>query len=126
MYTDILVRIKNALMRKRERVKLPYSQLNLAILESLVKEGYLSSAQRKGRGVKRIIDVELKYDEERPQISGIKFWSRPSRKLYLGYKEIRRSKQGFGHYFLSTPKGILTDREAKRARVGGEVLFEIW
>lgn len=127
MYHDSLIRIKNAAMRGRSKVKLPYSTFDMNVLETLVKAGYIDAAQRKGRGVKRIIDVKLKYDEDgKPAISGIKFISRPSRRMYSGYKEIRQPRQGYGHYILSTPKGVMEGQEARQQKVGGQVLFEIW
>jgi small subunit ribosomal protein S8 len=127
MYLDALIRIKNGLERGREKVKIPYSHLDMNVLESLTKEGYLDSVSRKGRGTRRIIEVKLKYDEDgKPAISGIKFISKPSRMMYIGYRDIKRSRQGFGNYFLSTPIGILTDKEAKNKKVGGQMLFEVW
>ena len=113
MYTDALIRIKNSLARGKERVKLPYSSFDLEILDTLSKAGYLDSVARKGRGVRRIIEVKLKYrDGGGPSISGIKFVSRPSRRIYSGYREIKKSRQGYGNYVLSTPKGVMTDVEA--------------
>ena len=127
MYWDTVIRVKNALEREHDKVKVPYSHFDMRILESLVKEGYLESATRKGRGVKRIIDIKLKYSEDgSPAISGIKFISKPSRRLYKGYRDIGFSRQGYGKYIISTPQGVLTDREARRKKVGGQVLFEIW
>lgn len=114
-------------MAGRKDLKVPHSKMDLSIAESLVRAGYLKSSQRKGRGVKKIIAIELKYDEEdKPVIRDIKFISRPSKRVYRGYREIRRSKQGYGHYFISTPRGILNNLEAKKMKVGGELLFEIW
>ena len=127
MYTDTLIRIKNSLARGKERVKIPYSRFDLEILDALSKAGYLESATRKGRGVRRIIEVKLKYDDGgAPSIAGIKFVSRPSRRLFSGYREIKRSHQGYGNFFISTPGGVVTDVEAKKKKVGGQVLFEIW
>jgi small subunit ribosomal protein S8 len=127
MYIDMLTRIKNALMRKMPRVKVPYSATNLAISEALVKHGYLVSAVRKGRGVKRIIDIELKYSENgTPAVTAIKLVSKPSRRIYAGYRDIKRSHHGYGNYILSTPQGIKSDVEARREKIGGEILFEIW
>lgn len=127
MYTDTLIRIKNALARGKERIKLPYSKFDLEVLDVLSKAGYLDSVTRKGRGARRIIEVKLKYkDESVPAISGIKFVSRPSRRLYSGYREIKKSRQGYGNFLLSTPEGIMIDKEARRRKVGGQVLFEIW
>ena len=127
MYWDSIIRVKNGLDRGFERVKVPYSSLDMSVLDSLAREGYVESVTRKGRGVKRIIDVKLKYEADgKPAISGINFVSKPSRRLYSGYKNIKASRQGYGHYILSTPDGVLTDEEAKKKKVGGQVLFEIW
>jgi len=127
MYWDSIIRVKNALERGHERVKVPYSSFDMNIFESLEKEGYIESAARKGRGVKRIIDIKLKYDADgSPAITGINFVSKPSRRLYSGYKDIKTSRQGYGHYVLSTPRGVLIGADAKKKKVGGQILFEIW
>ncbi|OGY57233.1 MAG: 30S ribosomal protein S8 [Candidatus Colwellbacteria bacterium RIFCSPHIGHO2_12_FULL_43_12] len=127
MYTDSIIRIKNALARNKERVKIPYSRFDESILESLVKYGYLEEISRKGRGVKRIVEVKLKYDkDDNSPISGMKIISRPSRRMYVGWRDVKRSHQGYGHFFLSTPKGIMVGKEARKNKVGGELLFEIW
>ncbi|MDZ4231363.1 MAG: 30S ribosomal protein S8 [Patescibacteria group bacterium] len=127
MYQDTLIRIKNALARGRNKVKVPYSTFDMNILEALVKAGYIESAQRKGRGVKRIIDIKLKYETDgSPAISGVKFVSVPSRRIYSGYKSMKDSRQRFGHYLVSTPTGVMDGYEAKQKKVGGQVLFEIW
>ncbi|MCL5006950.1 MAG: 30S ribosomal protein S8 [Patescibacteria group bacterium] len=126
MYLNTLITVKNGLQRKAEKVKVPYSRNDLAVLDLLAKRGYLDAVARKGRGVKRIIEVKLKYNDDRPQISGVKFISTPSRRVYVGYKELRKSHQGQGHFVLSTPGGIKDGYEARREKVGGELLFEIW
>ncbi len=127
MYIDTLTRIKNALQRKKERIKVPYSQLDEAVLESLVKYGYLEEVSRKGRGIRRIVEIKLKYDKDgEPTISNISFISKSSRRMYIGWKDIKKSHQGYGHYFLSTPKGIMADFEDRNNKVGGELLLEIW
>ncbi|MDE2144666.1 MAG: 30S ribosomal protein S8 [Patescibacteria group bacterium] len=126
MYLNTLTIIKNGLERKFEKVKVPYSKNDLAVLELLSKRGYVDSVSRKGRGVKRIIEVKLKYNNDNPQISGIKFISRPSRRIYVGYKDLRKSRQGHGHFILSTPGGVKDGYEARKDKVGGELLFEIW
>ena len=127
MYQDILTRIKNAHMRGKQKVKVPYSSFDMSVLEVLAKMGYIDSLQRKGRGVKRIIDIKLKYiDKHTPAITGFKFTSVPSRGIYSGYRDLKSSHQGYGHYVISTPKGIFEGNEAKKQKVGGKVLFEIW
>ncbi|MBI1838695.1 MAG: 30S ribosomal protein S8 [Candidatus Colwellbacteria bacterium] len=127
MYIDTLVKVKNALARKRDKIKIPYSRMDLEVLESLVKRGYLEEVVRKGRGAKRIIEIRLKYEEnESPVMSGLKILSKPSHRAYVGWREIRKSHQGYGSYFLSTSKGIMSEADARRNKVGGELLFEIW
>lgn len=127
MHLDTLTRIKNGLQRGHERVKVPYSKLDMAVLQSLVSCGLLESAVRKGRGVKRIIDIRLKYvNDTMPAISDVRFISKPSRRVYAGYRDLKRSKQGHGFYILSTPKGVMSGYEAWKQKVGGELLFEIW
>lgn len=127
MYISLLTRIHNATMARKASLKVPYTRVDLAIAQELVKAGYLASVERKGRSVKKIIDLRLKYDEAgTPAITGIAIRSKPSQRVYRGYREIRNSKQGYGKYLLSTPLGILSDAEARKAKVGGELLFEIW
>ncbi|MBI2013774.1 MAG: 30S ribosomal protein S8 [Candidatus Colwellbacteria bacterium] len=123
---NTLTKIKNGLDREYERVKIPYSKLNMTLVETLVKSGFLESAVKKGRGIKKIIDIRLKYNAGDPAISGIKFLSKPSKKTYIGYKDIKKSHKGMGHYVLSTSHGIMTETDAKKNKVGGELLFEIW
>ncbi len=127
MIYNVLSRINNGLTRKMSRVKIPYSTADMAVLDALVKYGYLASAVRKGRGVKRIIDIDLKYDEDgKSAINGIKLISKPSRRVYAGYRDIKPSRRGRGRYILSTPSGIRSNHDARREKVGGEMLFEIW
>jgi len=127
MYHNTLTKIRNAYQRKFDRVKIPHSKLDLAILEALVKKGYLESAVKKGRGIKKIIEAKLQYDKDnKPGVSGVKFISTPSRRIYLGYKDMKKARDGYGYYIFSTPKGIMTNIEAKKNKVGGEILFEIW
>jgi len=127
MYHDTLIRIQNGFMRGKQRVKVPYSRLDFSILELLTSIGYLESIQRKGRGVKRIIDVKLKYDSDKnPAVSKIKFVSRPSRPMYIGHSKIKPSHQGYGHFIISTPQGVMEGMEARKKKVGGQLLFEIW
>lgn len=126
MYIDLLTKIKNAQAVKKETIKVPYSKMDEEITSVLVKNGYLDGFEKKGRNPKRILDIKLKYNEGGGAISGIKLLSRPSRRLYIGYKEIKSVRHGYGLLVLSTPKGIMTGIEAKKAKVGGQVLFEIW
>jgi small subunit ribosomal protein S8 len=126
MYTNMLTRIRNSHLAGKRRLKVPFSRFDYEIADALVKKGYLESAEKKGRSVKKIIDISLKYEGESPKLNGIRLVSLPSKRIYIGYKNLRHSKQGYGDYFVTTPQGIMTVREARKAKVGGEVLFEIW
>ncbi len=119
--SDFLVRLQNASLVKKGSVTLPYSAVKHAIAKVLEKEGYLASVAKKNN----LLTVELKY-AGRPAISGVKRISKPSRRMYLGVRDIRPVKRGHGLLVLSTPKGVVTGKEAQVARVGGEALFEIW
>ncbi len=124
--SDMIVRIKNATDSKKESVVFPYSKIKLAILEILQKEGYIKSFGKKGKKVIKFIDVTLSYDGKDGRINGVKRVSKTSKRVYVGSKEINKVKNGLGTLVLSTPKGIMTDKMAREAKVGGEALFEIW
>jgi len=127
MYTDLLTRIKNAQAVNKESLKVPFSNNDMKIAELLTRNGYLAGAEKKGRMPKRVINITLKYDEnERGAISGVKFISIPSRRIYTGYSTLRLVKNGFGTALVSTSKGIMTNRQARKEKVGGQILFEIW
>lgn len=126
MYYDILTRIKNAQAVRRPRVKAPFNKADLAVLEVLEKNGFIGAVTKKGRGIKRILDVDLKYRDQEPVISGLKFVSLPSRRVYVKSTDLRQVRQGFGIGVVSTSKGVMSSREAKKSNLGGEYLFEIW
>ena len=126
MYIDLLTKLKNAQAVKRESIKLPYSNMDLAIAEVLSKHKFIEEASKKGRMPKRLLELRLKYKEGNGVIQGIKILSKPSRKLYAGYQTIKPIRQGYGLLVLSTSKGILDGKSAKKQKVGGQLLFEIW
>jgi small subunit ribosomal protein S8 len=97
--------------------------MDLAIAELLLKQGYLKNVESKGKTNKRMIEIDLK---EGKAIKGIKLISRPSRRIYAGYKDIKSVKGGFGMGVVSTPKGIMSDKEVRKQKVGGQLLFQIW
>ncbi len=96
------------------------------VVSVLVKQNYLDSYEKKGRNPKRILDIKLKYNEGKGAVSDVKLLSRPSRRLYVGYKEIKPVRHGYGLLVLSTAKGIMAGQDAKKAKVGGTLLFQIW
>lgn len=124
--SDMIVRIKNASDAKKESVVFPYSKLKLAILDVLLKDGFIKSFGKKGKKVAKFIEVVLIYEEGAPKISGVTRVSKTSKRIYQKAKDIRKVRSGFGALILSTPKGIMSDKAAKVAGVGGEALFKIW
>ena len=122
----MIVRIKNATQQRKESVVFPYSKLKLAIADVLFKDGYLKSFGKKGRKIAKFIEVVFVYDENGPKIHGVERVSKTSKRIYQKAKEINKVKGGMGALILSTPKGIMTDKMAKEANVGGEALFKIW
>ncbi len=126
MYTDLLTKIQNAQKAKKASVKMPFSNMDHAVAELLAKHNFVGTVAKKGRMPKRVLEVDLKYIEEKGAISGVKFLSVPSRRLYAGYADFRPVKQGYGIALVSTPKGIMTSLDARRQKIGGQLLFEIW
>lgn len=125
--SDMLTRIRNALMARHKEVRIPYSKMKLEITRILLEEGYITNFQIIGEGVKKEINIILKYMENgRPVIYGLKRISKPSRRVYVGVKDIPKVKGGLGITILSTPQGMFTDREARKKNVGGELLLEVW
>ena len=122
--SDFIIRLQNASKAGKSSVSLPASKMKLAVAEVLAREGYLAEVEKPKKAAPMV--VTLAYKNGKPVISGVKRISKPSRRLYMGVREVRPVKRGFGLLLLSTPKGILTGKEAQAARVGGEILFEIW
>ncbi|MBP9757058.1 MAG: 30S ribosomal protein S8 [Candidatus Pacebacteria bacterium] len=124
---DFITRLTNAGAVKHAVVSLPFSTFKLAIAEKLKEAGYITAIEKKGKKVKKTLDVTLKYDSEGVHvIQGVKRISKPGRRLYKRAGEINRVKYGHGALILSTPQGIKTDKEARKENIGGEALFEIW
>ena len=124
---DFIIQLKNAGMVRKAEVQVPYSKLKAAIADTLVTAGFIASATKHGKKVKKTLNVTLKYDAHGVhQIQGVKRVSKPGRRLYLSVSEIFPVKFGKGKRILSTPAGILTGEEAKEKNVGGEELFIIW
>ena len=123
---DMLTRIRNAAAAGLEKVSMPLSKEKKAIAEVLKEEGYLSSVSVSGEGVKKEIVVELKYVGEKAVIEGIERVSKSSCRIHCGSREIPRVRNGLGIVVLSTPKGIMSGRNAAKENVGGEILCRVW
>ena len=133
--TDMLTRIRNAQAVKKTTVLVPYSEIKMEILKALLKHGYIQGIEQVKKKTKnsqsgmdkKFIEIQIKYDKDgQPKISEIKRISKPSKRVYLKSKEIWPFKKGLGIRILSTSKGVLADLEAKKLKMGGEVLLEIW
>ncbi len=123
---DFIVRLKNASAIKSERVFVPHSNHLEAIAKKLKELGFLKEVHV-SKDVKKKMEVVLAYDERgNPLINDVRRISKPGRRLYVGTREVHSVKRGMGARVLSTPKGILSDKEARQVRAGGENLFEIW
>lgn len=124
---DMLNMMKNASLATKESVLVPYSNLKMAVLECLKKEGFVRDIEKRTLKGKPGLYVVLAYDGDgEGKIHTVQRISKPSRRMYGGVKELRTSKQVLGTRVLSTPKGILTDKNAKKEQVGGEILFTIF
>jgi len=124
---DLIIRLKNAGAVHADLVSVPYSDAKLAVASKLAQEGYVKSVAKRGKKVHRALDIELLYhDSGAHAIRGVKRISKPGRRIYRGVSELYPVRHGRGRLIVSTPRGILTGEEAKRGKVGGEALFEIW
>lgn len=126
--SNMLTIIRNAQAVGKETASISYSKLKMEIVKILAKEKFIKEAETKGKKNKKTIDITLAYDKEKkePIITHLSMVSRPSKRVYLPVKKIRLIRRGLGLQIISTPNGILTDREAREKKVGGEVLCEVW
>ncbi|GLW60958.1 30S ribosomal protein S8 [Hydrogenophilus thermoluteolus] len=119
---DMLTRIRNAQMVQKSHVEVPNSKLKEAVAKVLHDEGYIAGYEVLRNGPKATLKVALKYYAGRPVIDRIERVSRPGLRIYRGADELPKVQNGLGIAIVSTPKGVMSDREARKARVGGEVL----
>jgi small subunit ribosomal protein S8 len=124
---DLLTRIRNAQRAGLEEMEVPASKIKQRICEVLRDEGFIRAVARKEDGRQGVLSVALKYDgEKRPAISEIKRQSKPGLRRYVGYEDIPEVMNGLGIAVLSTSKGILVDREARKQHLGGELIATVW
>ena len=123
---DMLTRIRNANQMRHEKVDMPASKLKKEVLELLKKEGYISYVQVVKGSVQDALRVTLKYMQTDRVIKGLKRISKPGLRVYAKTSEIPKVLNGLGIAVISTSKGIMTDREARKQKVGGEILAYIW
>lgn len=124
---DMLTRIRNANLVRHEKVEVPASKMKRAIAEILKNEGYIRDAEYIQDGPQGTIRLFLKYGKNQERvITGLKRISKPGRRVYVGHNDIPRVLGGLGIAIISTSKGIMTDREARKQGVGGEVICYVW
>lgn len=122
---DLLTRIRNAQSAKKPTVNMAHSKLKASILAVLKDEGYIAGYSTEVTGAKSTLSIELKYHDGRPVIDRIERISRPGLRIYRGKDELPKVLNGLGVAVVSTPQGIMTDKQARAAGTGGEVLFVV-
>jgi len=123
---DLLTRIRNGQQAKKDSVLAPASKLRARVLEVLQREGYIRGYSEDATGVHPQLRIELKYFEGEPAIKHLARVSKPGRRVYSGSKELPVVRNGLGITIVSTPRGVLSDAEARSQNVGGEVLAEVF
>ena len=124
---DMLTRIRNANSAKHDSVKVPASNMKKAIAQILVDEGYIKSFTVEEDGKQGMIEIQLKYGPNKSQvITGLRRVSKPGLRIYTNVEDMPKVMKGLGIAILSTPKGVMTDKDAGKANVGGEVLAFVW
>lgn len=124
---DLLTRIRNASQAGLPNTVSPYSSMRERIARILCEEGYLSGYEVVQAGKRKELVVTMKYAADRRRvISGLERVSKPGRRMYVGYNDIKQVRSGLGVTILSTPRGLLSDATAKRMKVGGEILCRVW
>ena len=126
--SELIINIKNGTMVSKKQVIVSHSNLRESILNAMKKAGYITDYKvLKNDGIKKRISIDLAYDEKGlSKITDVKRISKPSKRIYYGYKDILPVKYGHGLMFLSSPAGIITDKTARKDKIGGEPLFKIW
>ena len=124
--TDMLNRIRNASAVSKPEVVLPYSNFKNEIAGILAKEGFLGEVKKVAKGKSKLLKIQLKYKSGIPAIEGAKRVSKPGQRIYAKVHDIKKVKGGYGISIISTPKGLMTNGQARKAKMGGEILLEIW
>ena len=123
---DMLTRIRNALTAKHSDVKIPTSKVKAAIADILLEEGYIEAVEKVDDGVNSYMNITLKYGAGRSVINGLKRVSKPGLRVYANCEDLPKVLNGLGIAIISTSKGIMTDKKARTAKVGGEVMAYVW
>lgn len=121
-FIDLIIRIKNGYMARKENIEASYSRFNEEILGKLKQLGFIKNFKTKDRK----IQVELWYKDRNPAITDVQIFSKPGSRFYVSYKDLKPVLGGLGYSIISTSKGILSNKDARKRKLGGELLFSIW
>ena len=124
--TDMLNQIKNALAVGKTEILVPLSRIKNEIADILAKEGFITEAKKTTKGKLKVLKITLKYEAEVPSIAGFKRISKPGQRIYNAVNEIRKVRGGYGISIVSTSKGLMTNKEARKQKIGGEIICQIW
>ena len=124
---DMITRIRNAVRARHPKVEMPSSRFKMEIAKILKEEGYVASFKVAEESRKKTLRINLKYGpEHEPTITNLVRVSKPGRRVYASYREVPSVLGGLGNSVLSTPRGVMTAKRARKLRVGGEILFQVW
>ena len=126
MYYNLLPQLKNALQARKDKIIVPFSRMDASVANVLVEAGYLKSADIEMIAGKKALVIRLVRGDKKGSMNDFKIVSKPSRHFYRDYRSLRPVKQGHGLALISTSRGIMSDKQARKDKVGGEYLFEIW
>ena len=124
--TDMLNQIRNAEAVEKPEVVLHFSKLKNEIAMMLSKHGFVADVKKVAKGKTKMLRIGLKYNAGIPAMEGAKRVSKPGQRIYVGMHDIKKVRGGFGMAIISTPKGLMTNNQARKARLGGEVMLEVW
>lgn len=122
---DLLARIKNAWKVKKVKVIIPYSNIKIAILKIFKEKNIIKAIRFREENKKKFLIIYLNYINKQPPYEDLKRISKPGKRVYVGYKDLKPSRSGFGFKIISTSRGIMLDTEAKKRKLGGEVICEV-
>ena len=123
---DMITRLRNAARARLPTTTVEFSNLKMAVAQALLESGFITTAIKKGKKVRKIIEMTLAMRGREPKLTEVIRVSKSSRRVYQGARDLQPVRQGFGELIISTPRGVMTGSAARRAKVGGEVLFKIW
>lgn len=122
---DLIIRIKNGYMARKPVIKSPHSKFREEVLKKLLKLNFIKSYELDKDNFNQMT-ITLVYENEQPAMTDVKIFSKPGSRYYISYRDLKPVMSGYGYSLLSTPKGIVTNKEARAMKLGGELLFSIW